>query len=126
MKMKTKQEQEVATFQIQDMLPIALTLIVVGIGTAYGLSVMSDVRDDLGEQNCEDRTDSYTSFNETVLKCQNSTGDTIAVGTEEFNATESGMEGVAKLPEKLPLIATVIVAAIIIGILVRYLFIQFK
>jgi len=94
--MKAKQEQDVATFQIQDMLPIALTLIVVGIGTAYGLNVMSDVKDDF------------------------------TPNTVEANATEDAIEGVAKLPEKLPLIATVIVAAIIIGILVRYLFIQFK
>ena len=43
----------------------------------------------------------------------------------EYNASVSAIEGVAKIPEKMPLIATVIVAAIIIGILVRYLMVRF-
>ena len=81
-------------FEIRDILPIALTLVVVGIGTAYGLSVLSDVRTDF------------------------------TAGTAEANATDDAIRGVAKLPEKLPLIATVIVAVIIIGILVRYLMVQ--
>jgi hypothetical protein len=42
----------------------------------------------------------------------------------QYNATVSSVEGVAKLPEKMPLIATVVVAAIILGILVRYLFVR--
>jgi len=88
-------ERKYAEFQIQDLLPIAMTLVVTGIGLAFGLNVMSDVRDDF-------------------------TADSI-----EYNATSSAMEGVAKIPEKMPLIATVIVAAILIGILVRYLFVRF-
>lgn len=78
-------------FDIKDMLPIALTLVVAGIGIAYGLNVMEDVQSDM-------------------------TPDSNA-----YNATGDAIEGVAKLPNKLPLIVTVIVAAIIIGILVRYL-----
>ena len=78
-------------FQIGDMLPIALTLVVLGIGVAYGLNVMEDVKDDF------------------------------TANTAGYNATGNAIDGVAKLPEKLPLIVTVIVAAIIIGILVRYL-----
>jgi len=80
-----------AKFEISDMLPIALTLVVAGIGIAYGLQVMGDVRDDM------------------------------AAGSQERNATVDAITGVAKLPAKLPMIVTVIVAAIIIGILVRYL-----
>ncbi len=85
-----------AKFQIQDMLPIALTLVVLGIGVAYGLSVMEDVQGDM-------TADSYA-----------------------YNATGDAITGVAKLPEKLPLITTVIVAAIIIGILVRYLMVRYN
>jgi|TARA_Y100000034_G_C6553227_1_gene239108 hypothetical protein len=89
-------EQKTAQFQIQDMLPIALTLVVVGIGVSYGINVVSDVRGDF------------------------------TANTSEYNATDKTMEGLGKLPEKLPLIATVLVAAIIIGILVRYLFMRFS
>jgi hypothetical protein len=87
-----KQEAE---FQIQDLLGIGMTLVVLGIGLAYGLNVMGDVQDDM-------------------------TAD-----SAEYNATGFAIDGVATIPEKLPLIATVIVAAVIIGILVRYLFVQF-
>ena len=42
-----------------------------------------------------------------------------------YNASIDAIKGVAKIPEKLPLIATVIVASVIIGILVRYLMVRF-
>lgn len=88
-------QEEKVYFDIRDMLPIGLTLVVLGIGIAYGLNVMEDVQDD-------QTASSYA-----------------------YNATGDAIEGVAKLPEKLPLIVTVIVAAIIIGILVRYLMVKF-
>ena len=68
---------------------------VLGIGVAYGLNVMADVQADF------------------------------TANTAEYNATADAITGISKIPEKLPLIATVVVAAIIIGILVRYLFNQF-
>ena len=112
--MKTKY----AEFQIQDMLPIAMTLVVTGIGVAFGLNVMSDVRDDFVTQN---------SAANCGLNSTGGTGGTIGYSAcgIEYNATGSAIEGVAKIPEKMPLIATVIVAALLIGILVRYLFVKF-
>lgn len=92
MKEQSQQRNQMkARFEIKDMLPIALTLVVTGIGVAYGLNVMEDVQGDL------------------------------TVNSAAYNATGDAITGVAKLPNKLPLIVTVIVAAIIIGILVRYL-----
>jgi hypothetical protein len=81
-------------FDVADILPIGLTFIVLGIGLAYGLSVMGSVR----------------------------TGMT--TNSAEYNATTQAITGVAVFPSKLSLIATVIVAAIIIGILVRYLMVR--
>jgi len=102
--MKTKQY---VNFQIQDLLPIAMTLVVTGIGVAFGLNVMSDVRTDFvtGASGCNATSKASCGI--------------------EYNATGQAIEGVAKIPEKMPLIATVIVAAILIGILVRYLFVKF-
>ena len=88
-------EKTVCEFDITDMLPIGLTFVVLGIGLAYGLNVMGDVKADM------------------------------TANSAEYNATGSAIEGVAKIPEKMPLIATVVVAAIIIGILVRYLMVRF-
>jgi len=84
-----------AKFQIQDILPIALTLVIAGIGITFGLDVMEDVKGDM-------------------------TADTAA-----YNATGQAISGVAKIPEKMGLIATVVVAAIIIGVLVRYLMVRY-
>jgi len=83
-------------FQIGDLLGIGMTLVVLGIGLAYGLQVMGDVQDDM-------------------------TAD-----SKEANATGQAIEGVSKIPEKLPTIATVIVAAVILGILVTYLWARFR
>ena len=91
------EQRQVSEFEITDLLPIGLTFVVLGIGLAYGLNVMGDVRAD---------------FTDTT--------------SAEYNATTNAIKGVSKLPEKMPLIATVVVAAIIIGILVRYLFVRFQ
>ena len=87
--------QKIVEFQISELLGIAMTLVVLGIGIGYGLQVMGEIKDDM----------TPSSF--------------------EANATQSAIEGVAKIPEKLPTIATVIVASVIIGILVTYLWGRF-
>lgn len=83
-------------FDIGDLLPIAMTIVVAGIGIAYGLNVLGDVKSGM------------------------------TANSAEANATQNTIDGVAKLPAKLPLIVTVVVAAIIIGILVRYLWGSFS
>jgi len=83
--------RKISKFQIQDLLPIGMTLVVLGIALAYGLQVMGDVKTDM------------------------------TANSAELNATEDAITAVAKLPDKLPTIVTVIVAAVIIGILVTYL-----
>ena len=52
--------------------------------------------------------------------------DDMDAGSFEFNATGDALTGVATIPEKLPTIATVIVASVIIGILVTYLWAKFR
>jgi hypothetical protein len=69
---------------------------VTGIALAVGLQIMGDVQDDM------------TS------------------GSVEYNATGDAISGVAKLPNKMPLIATVIIASIVIGVLVRYMFVRLR
>jgi len=83
-----------AKFEIRDMLPIGITFVVLGVGMTYGLDVMEDVNADMTENS------------------------------SAYNASQDAIEGVGKIPEKMPQIALVIVAAIIIGILVRYLMVR--
>ena len=99
-----------AKFQIQDMLGIGLTMVVLVIAIAYGLQVTGDVKQDMYEDN---------------LGAGCNSTDKYACGAA-YNATEDGITGVAKLPEKLPMIATIVVAAIVIGILVNYLWARFR
>lgn len=95
--MEIKKEETIELrFAIGDLLPIGLTLVVLGIGLTYGLTVMEDVQ---SQQTA---------------------------GSAAANATTEAIEGVAKLPESMGLIVTVIVAAIIIGVLVRYLMVRFN
>lgn len=84
-----KQTEQTALYDIQDLWPVALVFIVVGIGIAYGLDVLTDVKADF------------------------------TANTVEANATTDAIEAVAKFPEKMGLLATVIIAAIVIGVLVK-------
>tara|TARA_R100001530_G_scaffold135821_1_gene114075 strand:- start:57 stop:365 length:309 start_codon:yes stop_codon:yes gene_type:complete len=99
--------REVAKFNLNELLGIGFTLVVLGIGLAYGLQIMSDVRNDeiTGAAGCNS-TDTSS--------CSNA-----------FNAISNATTGVSKIPEKLPTIATVVVASVIIGILVTYLWARF-
>jgi len=110
--------KKIVRFEIQDLLPIGLTLVVAGIGLVYGLNVMGNMKSDM----CGD-TGYY--WNSTTSRCQVSAADSSGGGNADVNASTDAIKGVAKIPEKMPLIATVIVAAIIIGILVRYLMVRF-
>lgn len=107
-------------FQIWDLLGIGMTLIVVGIAMAFGMQVMGETRGDM----CEDQDFSYDSGSGVCFT--NGTHTQVAGTDQAFNSTESAIDGVAKIPEKLPTIATVIVAAVILGILITYLWQRFK
>lgn len=81
-------------FQIGDLLPIGITIVVLGIALAFGLQVVGDVQTDM------------------------------TANSAEYNATADTITGVSKLPTKLPIIVSVVVAAVIIGILLRYLLVR--
>ena len=99
-------EKKQAEFQIQEMLPIVLTFIVMGIGISFGLTVINDVN--------ADQITNTAGCNAT---------HTSSCGLA-FNATQDTMEATTNLTSKLPTIMTVIVAAILIGLLTRYLMVQ--
>ena len=94
-------------FQLQDLMPTAMIFVVTVIGIAFGLNITADVQQDFvtGAAGC------------------NATS-TASCGAE-YNATADGITAISKLTEKLPLVATVVIAAVLIGILVRYLFVKF-
>ena len=116
-----KQQKQIAHFNIQELLPIGFTIIVLVIGLAYGLNVLGDVRDDLA--TC----DSGYAYNDASNTCTNVSyvGGPALSGNPvniEFNATSESMGAISKIPQKLGLIVTVILAAVVIGVLVTYLY----
>lgn len=81
---------------MEALLGFGLTIVLLGIVYAVGLQILGETQDDM------------------------------TVDSAEYNATQETIEAVAKVPEKLGLIVTVVVAAILIGILVTYLYFRFK
>ena len=80
--------------EISMLLEIGFGVLVLAVALAYGLQVMGDVKSDM-------------------------TAD-----TTEYNATGEGITAVAKIPSKLGTIVTIFLAAIIIGIIVRHLYVK--
>lgn len=113
-----------AHVEISDILPFALTLVVAGMGIAFGLDILDDTRDDIGQSVCKARTDSFTGYDTASNVCTNTSGNTAVPAAAQFNATTDTITGVAKFSDKMGLIATVIVAALVIGLLVRFLFMR--
>jgi len=112
----TSQQDNKAKFEVGDILYLALTLVVAGIGISIGLNVLSTSK--------EDFCDPGTTYNSSANNCYQLSNHTNKSTTLALNATDDAMAGVAKFSDKMGLIATVIVAAIVIGILIRYLFVR--
>ena len=91
---KEVERDEVAEFELKDLLGITITLVVVGIVVTYGVQIMSEVQNDINE-----------------------TAD-----PDAHAAAGYGESAVGKIGEKLGTIVTVIMAAVIIGILVKYFY----
>lgn len=87
------------SFQVQDLLPIGISVVVLGIALAYGLSVTSDIAVDINETGTSN--EAYLAASDTITAISNITG-------------------------KIPTIVTIVVAAVIIGILVVYLANRFQ
>lgn len=89
------ENKQQAKFSLNELLGVGFTLIVLGIAMAYGLDIMTDVQSDF------------------------------VADSTQYNATADTISAVTNVTSKLPTIATVIVASVLIGILVVYLFNRF-
>jgi len=74
---------------LKDLFPVAVTFVALGVLLTFGLQVQTDVRDD------------FTS------------------GTVEYNASTNAITANSNLSSKLPILGTIIIAAIVIGVLVK-------
>jgi hypothetical protein len=95
-KLMETEEYTIVEFRIQDILPIALTLGIAGVGIAYTLKIMGDVKGDM------------------------------TTNSVEANATGDAISGVANFTSNMGTISTIVIAAIVISILVSYLMVRMR
>ena len=101
-----------AKFQIGDLLTIGMIFVVTAIGLAFGLNVLSDIKTDF-----IDTTRTACGTNSTG----GSGGTILYTGCDaDYNATVDAIGGVSKFTSKFGILATIVVAAIIIGVLYTY------
>ncbi len=101
-------EQEIsAEFDIKDLVGIAIILVIIGAVLIFGTSMQVELRDDI-------QADLDTEQANRTLQ------DTTALV-----AANNSIAGIAKISGKQALIASVIVIAVVIGILIRYLYANF-
>lgn len=94
----------------------AITLVIVALVLAAFALALDAFREDIGADQCAKRTDSYTVYNTTSNVCQNSTGNTVVVGTHDYNVTSEGLEGTANATSYLSTIGTLLGVAALIAI----------
>jgi len=74
---------------LNDLFPAAITFVAVGVLLSFGLSIQTDVRDDF-------TANSY-----------------------EYNASQNAVQANSNLSSKLPILGTVLIAAIVVGVLIK-------
>lgn len=113
------QAHKAVEFQIGDLIPIAVTIAVAGLTVAFAMQVVGDIKEDQGSENCQE---AGGFWNTTGQKCDASaTNSTQITGNSAaYNASRDTNTGLAEIPSKFGILATVSVAAVVIGVLVTY------
>ena len=109
--------------EINELFSIVMIFIVTGVGIAFGLSILGDSKVDFSETGCPT---GYTW--QQAGYCWKNSNHSIhtAPNSAEYNATVNSIDAVVKFPEKMGLLATVLIAGLIIGVLVKYLYLNNK
>src|SRR3990167_10418988 len=105
--------------ELKELLPVAISLAVLGITVAYVLNVNADVATDMA---CPSSVATHTFYNVTSGKCCTSEATGCNAGniselSLEGNASENVTTGLAKIPTKIPLIVGVVVAVAVLTLL---------
>jgi hypothetical protein len=101
-------KRETVYLDIQDIWPIALVFVVTAIGVAFGADIMDSFRTDVVNAQAVTST------------CNSTSGVYTGCGYA-YNSTTSSLSATDNLTKKIPTIALVVVAAILIGVLIRNL-----
>ena len=109
--------------QLSELPGIAITFVIIGVVVAIGLSIQTDVSNDVAE--CPPGG----SFSESTGLCTNTTANenysSVPLNVE-YNASGEAMSGTAEVADKLPLIGLVVGFAVLLGILGQFLYNRFS
>lgn len=86
---------------LDTLFPAAITFVAVGVLLAFGISIQTDVRDDF-------LTNTAGCNSTAVTSCG-----------YEYNATQNAVTANSNLSSKLPILGTVLIAAIVVGVLIK-------
>ena len=94
---------------LKDLFPIAITFVALGVLLTFGISVQVDVRDDfVGAASCGRNSTGGTGGTILYTACD-----------YDYNATTKAIEANNNVASKLPILGTIIIAAIVVGVLVK-------
>ena len=107
--------------ELRELLPVAISLAVLGLTIAYVLNVNADVAADMA---CPSSTATHTYYNASAGVCCTSEAVGCNAGNRsalslEGNASSDVSVGLAKIPAKLPLLVGVVVAVAVLTLLIR-------
>jgi len=112
---------------------VVVIFLIAGILAIYSLEVLTDTKEtmcdgsydnwDSTNEGCYTCNSTFANYNTSDNQCYNATtGDLSStaptIGSKiSYNATGDAIDGVAKVPDKMPTLGNVVIAAIIIGVL---------
>jgi len=74
---------------LKDLFGVAVTFVALGVRITFGLNVQTDVRDDF------------------------------TAGSLEYNASSNAIQANTNVASKLPILGTIVIAAIVVGVLIK-------
>ena len=109
-KMKTKIRQ--SEVNLNELVSVGVSLVLVGLIFVYGTQIAVDVRDT--DVTCP-ATHSYNTSN---AQCGNATHN-VAPTNPDFAVANNSIAAMSEIPDKLPTIAVILAVSVIIAVLLR-------
>ena len=93
---------------LQDLFGVVVTFVAIGVLLTFGLNVQSSVRDTYKVANCGLNSTGGTGGSITYTACG-----------AEYNASQYAMNANNNISGNLPILGTIVIASIVIGVLVK-------
>lgn len=110
--------KKIVQFDLKDLLPIGFLVIVIGLGFMYGIEIVGDQKSD----ECTADGGAYRASDE---QCYQNSSYLVKQENDVFTAFDNTNDAIVKVPAKLGTLVSVVLAAVVIGTLVTFLYQKF-